>query len=177
MRSASRPVPQNSTEGSTATPILEKAGTTTQEAAANHQDLPPQWSHEQPKDAPIVPPGALVSAPSVSVLIDGKSLLPQFHGSHSERMAIASGGTARLAIDWPGEHKTSSILASTANDGTVNGEPGVILSRGKNGRFQVTFQAGEHAGATQVILRAANLAYTLNFWVPTGNPNVDPPTL
>jgi len=92
-------------------------------------------------------------------------------------MSIPANGTARLTMNWPAEHKATDILASTLNDGTVNGEHGVILHPDKNGKFTFTFQAGPHSGATQVILRAANLAYTVNFWVPTGNPKVDPPTL
>lgn len=92
-------------------------------------------------------------------------------------MGISANGIATLIMHWPAEHKATDILASTLNDGTVNGEHGVILHPDENGKFSFTFQAGPHPGPTQVILRAANLAYTVNFQVPSGNPKVDPPVL
>ena len=137
----------------------------------------PHWSNDTPSSAPVIPPGFEVSKPEVTANIDGKNQNPKFHGSFSERMSISPSGTATLAVHWPVEHKTEEVLASTLNDGTINGEHGAILKRSKDGKFRLTFQAGQHPGATQVILRAANLAYTLNFWVPTGNANVDPPSL
>lgn len=137
----------------------------------------PHWSAEVPRNAPVIPPGVEISPPAVVAVIDGKTLRPQFHTSFSERMSIQAGGKAAVSVNWPAEHKTTEVLASTVNDGTVNGEHGVILKTGKNGKIDFTFQAGEHSGPTQVILRSANLAYTVNFLVPTGNPNVDPPTL
>lgn len=118
-----------------------------------------------------------MSAPVLHASVDGKKLVPQFHTSYSERIGISASGTAKLVMHWPAEHKATEILASTVNDGTVNGEHGVVLRPDKNGKFDFTFQAGPNSGSGQVILRAANLAYTINFWVPTGNPNVDPPTL
>ncbi len=148
-----------------------------QSKTAENELNSPSWSNDPPAAAPVIPPGVEVSKPEVAVNIDGENQRPQFHGSFSERMSISTRGTATLAINWPVEHKADEILASTLNDGTINGEAGAILKRGKDGKFRLTFQAGEHSGATQVILRAANLAYTLNFWVPTGNANVDPPTL
>lgn len=92
-------------------------------------------------------------------------------------MEITPQGNASFSVAWPAEHKTGEILASTINDGLINGEPGAVLRKGDDGRFRFNFRAGPHSGATQVILTAASLSYTLNFWVPTGNPNVDPPSL
>lgn len=137
----------------------------------------PHWSAAPPANAPVIPPGVQVSAPEVTANINGKSFQPKFHTSFSERMPIEASGKADVTVQWPVEHKATEILATTYNDGTVNGEHGAILTPDKNGKLHFTFQAGEHSGPTQVILRAANLAYTVNFVVPTGNPNVDPPTL
>lgn len=92
-------------------------------------------------------------------------------------MAISRNGMANLIVDWPAEHKVEAIAVSVPNDGKINGQPGAVVSRGDDGRFRFEYQAGAFPGSAQVILRAANISYSLNFWVPTGNPNVDPPTL
>lgn len=153
----------------------ETAGEIAQPATTSSH---PEWDYSRPPfDAPLIPPGVSISPVEMAIVVDGKRFMPTFQGSFSERMNISARGSAALIIDWPAEHKAEAILASTANDGTVNGGPGAILKRGADGRFRLTFQAGPHSGATQVILRAANLEYTVNFWVPTGNPNVDPPAL
>lgn len=152
------------------------------EEPVSHSDLtgnvrPAHWKSALPSAVAPVPAGAAVTPPEVIATVDGRRQLPKFQGSYSDRMEISPKGNAVFSVSWPPEHKTNEILVSTINDGRVNGEAGAVLKRGKDGRFRFDYQAGPHSGATQVVLTAATLSYTLNFWVPTGNPNVDPPAL
>lgn len=136
------------------------------------------WNTEiAPASAPIVPPGILLPPPAVSVSVAGRNLTPAFAMSQSQRMSIQAGESARIAVEWPVEQRAREVFASVIHGGTVNGEISAVLKPGANGKFNFDFAAGKDQGTYQVLLRAANIEYAINFWVPTGNANFDPPAL
>lgn len=156
---------------------IPRAQSSLNQSGAIKKGKPDHWKSALPPTVASIPPGVIVTPPEVVVNVDGRRHLPKFQGPFSDRMEISSKGNAAFSVVWPPEHKTDQILVSAIDDGEVNGEPGAVIQKGEDGRFRFNFQAGPHSGATQVLLTSATLSYTLNFWVPTGNPNVDPPML
>jgi hypothetical protein len=156
---------------------IPRAQTSLNQSGTIKKEKPDHWKPTLPPAVASIPPGVVVTPPEVVVNVDGRRHLPKFQGPFSDRMEISSKGNAAFSVVWPPEHKTDQILVSAINDGEINGEPGAVVQKGEDGRFRFNFQAGPHSGATQVLLTSATLSYTLNFWVPTGNPNVDPPML
>lgn len=107
-----------------------------------------------------------------------KTYQPKFYSGHSERLAVALNQTVPIRLSWPGDNLSSGVFVQAIQGGRID-------SGGNSKQFALddtktiafTFTPNTGPGMYQVILRRGTVEESLEFWVPTGHPGNEPPTI
>ena len=106
--------------------------------------------------------------------LDGRSLSPENHGGHYQRVLIGSESTPEIALQWPGAGERP-VLVHAIQGGRINGHDGPsTLRTDANGGLAFRFSTTENPGRYEVLLRSGPSEEVLHFWVPAGHPALDP---
>lgn len=106
--------------------------------------------------------------------LDGRSVAPENHSGHYQRVLIGGETTAEVALQWP-DAGQRPVLVHAIQGGQINGHDGPrTLRTDSDGRLAFRFSTNQNPGRYEVLLRSGPSEEVLHFWVPAGHPALDP---
>ncbi len=113
-----------------------------------------------------------------SVKLGEKSLSPKNNAGHFERIAVKLNQSVPIQLSWPEDNTHEDVFVQAVHGGKID-------NSGNSKRFSLTgdktisfvFTPDSGTGSYEIVLRRGTIEEALQFWVPTGNPKADPPTL
>ncbi len=118
--------------------------------------------------------------PSRAVMrIGGGEIAPQNFSGHYQRVLLGRRGKAEIRVEFPEDKVSQEVLVRAIHGGKINGGENYAVFDLGQGRKQIafTFESGEEAGISEIILRRGTTEEVLQFWAPTDKPQYDPPAL
>jgi len=113
------------------------------------------------------------------VKIGGREIAPPNFSGHYQRVLLGRRGKAEIRVEFPEDKVSQEVLVRAIQGGKINGGENYAVFDLGQGRRQIafTFESGEEAGLSEIILRRGTTEEVLQFWAPTDKPQYDPPAL
>jgi hypothetical protein len=161
---------------------LNNPATTAKAAAVGTVNLPTgplkvKYASPPPKIAPVAADPTPIPVQAVVTRKD-KPYTPNFYAGQSERLAVQSNEQVPIELSWPGDTTHSDVFVQAVHGGKIDGTGNsrrFSLAESKTVSFTFTPDAGP--GSYELVLRRGTVEEALRFWVSTGNPKADPPTI
>ncbi len=111
-------------------------------------------------------------------VIAGKEVRPGNNSGRLSPVKVKPSENVFVSMQWPDAIRGSSVAVEVVDGGRLDdNEISKLLEIGADGNIDFTFVANDMPGRCQVVVRHGMDETALTFWVESGRPENEPPTL
>jgi hypothetical protein len=133
------------------------------------------YASPPPSIAPVI--AETTPEPAQAKIVRGDATYtPKFYAGHSERLTVAPKQTVPVQLSWPNDTGHKDVFVQAVHGGSIDGGGNAKrFSLAKSKTISFTFAPAADPGLYEILLRRGTTEESLEFWVPTSNPQYDPP--